>query len=113
APRRRLYVGCRRPARLLVIDTESGRVVASPECVGDADDVFVDGATGRVLVVGGDGAIDVVEARDGAGCVRSASVKTESGARTGLLIPQRRTLLVAVPKRGGRAAEIREYTLPD
>lgn len=113
APHRRLYVGCRRSAKLLVIETDSGRVVASPECVGDADDVFLDAGTGRVLVIGGDGAVDVFEAKDGQGCIKSASVRTESGARTGLYVPERHALYVAVPKRGGHQAEIREYALPD
>ena len=42
-----------------------------------------------------------------------ASVKTASGARTGLLVPELRTIFVAVPKRSGQQAEIREYTLPE
>src|SRR5262249_5680306 len=57
ASNKRLYVGCRRPARLLVIDTDSGATIASPECVDDADDIFVD-ATGAVIVAGGGGHID-------------------------------------------------------
>lgn len=111
AAHERLYVGCRRPARLLVLDCNSGKVVASPECVGDADDVFLDALTGRVLVVGGDGAIDVFEAREPGGFGRVASVKTAPGARTGLLAPERRALFVAVPRRPGHEAEIREYAL--
>lgn len=110
---KRLYIGCRRPAKLLVIDTESGRVVAAPECVGDADEVFVDAKTSRVLVVGGDGAIDVFETKDQHAYTRLASVKTVSGARTGLLVAESHLLYVAVPKRSGHDAEIREYTLPD
>ena len=109
---KRLYVGCRRPAKLLVMDTETGKVVSSPDCVGDADEVFVDPRTGRVLVVGGDGAIDVFSTSDQQGYVRSASVKTAAGARTGLLIADRRALFIAVPHRGNQQAEIREYTLP-
>jgi DNA-binding beta-propeller fold protein YncE len=110
---KRLYVGCRRSARLLVLDTDSGKVVASPGCVGDADEVFVDDATGRVLVVGGDGAIDVFETKDHRDYEKVASVKTASGARTGLLVPDLHTLFVAVPKRSGQQAEIREYALPE
>jgi DNA-binding beta-propeller fold protein YncE len=110
---KRLFVGCRRPARLLVLDTESGRVIASPECVGDADDIYVDPKTGRIFVIGGDGAIDTFETKDQLAYTRTASVKTVSGARTGLLVPQRRALYVAIPKRGRQQAEIREYTVPD
>jgi DNA-binding beta-propeller fold protein YncE len=108
---KRLYVGCRRPAKLVVFDTESGNVVASPECIGDADDVFVDPQTGHVLVIGGDGAIDVFESKDDRTYVKASSLKTAEGARTGLLVPERSALFVAVPKRTGQQTEIREYTL--
>jgi len=110
---KRLYVGCRRSAKLLVIDTELGTVLASPDCVGDADEVFVDEKTGHVLVVGGDGAVDVFETKDQIGYSKSASIKTASGARTGLLSAETHSLYVAVPKRPGQDAEIREYSLPD
>jgi DNA-binding beta-propeller fold protein YncE len=113
AAHKRLYVGCRRSAKLLVVDADSGKTVASPECVGDADDVFVDTKTGRVLVVGGEGAIDMFETKDQQSYTKTASVKTVDGARTGLLIPEKHVLLVAVPKRSGHQAEIREYALPD
>jgi DNA-binding beta-propeller fold protein YncE len=105
---KRLYVGCRRPARLLALDTETLAVVGKAECVGDADDVFVDGH--RVYVIGGDGAVDVFENK-GDVLTRVASVKTENGARTGLLAPDRHVLYVAVPVRSGHAAEVREYHL--
>src|SRR5215470_6363394 len=38
----RLFIGCRQPARLLVLDTDTGKLVAQVECAGDADDVFFD-----------------------------------------------------------------------
>jgi DNA-binding beta-propeller fold protein YncE len=113
AANKRLYVGCRRGAKLLVLDTDTGAVLASPQCVGDADDVFVDPKSGRVVVVGGDGLVDVFETADHKTYTKAASVQTASGARTGLLVPERRALLVAVPARSGHAAEIREYALPD
>jgi DNA-binding beta-propeller fold protein YncE len=113
APNKRLYVGCRRSAKLLVLDTDSGRIVASPDCVGDADDVFIDPKTGRVFVIGGDGEVDVFETPDRLTYTKALVAKTVSGARTGLLVAERRVLLVAVPKRGGAGAEIREYALPD
>ncbi len=115
ATHKRLYVGCRRSAKLLVINTDSGAVVASPECIGDADEVFVDAKSGRVLVVGGDGSggVDVFETKDQLAYTKLASMKTAAGARTGLLVAELRSLFVAVPKRPGQQAEIREYTIPN
>ena len=108
----RVFVGCRRPARLLALDSKTGTTIASPECVGDADDIFVDATSGHIFVIGGEGAIDVFATTDFKDYKRIATIKTVSGARTGLLVPERRALYVAVPAAGSRTAEIREFTLP-
>src|SRR5206468_3818075 len=63
-PNRRLFVGCRKPAKLLVLDTDTGKTVAAIDCVGDADDLFRDPATRRIYVSGGEGAISVIEQTD-------------------------------------------------
>ena len=111
----RLYVGCRGAARLVVLDTGTGKVVTAPECVGDTDDIFVDSATGAILVIGGGGAIDVFATADQAVYTKAASVATKppGGARTGLLIAERRALYLAVPRKQGHDAEIREYVLEE
>jgi DNA-binding beta-propeller fold protein YncE len=113
AAHKRLFVGCRRPAKLLVIDTDSGKVLSSPECIGDTDDLYCDAKTGRIYVIGGDGALDVFESKDNQTYTRITSIKTAPGARTGLLIPERRSLLIAVPKRSDHDAELREYSIPE
>jgi DNA-binding beta-propeller fold protein YncE len=51
---KRLFVGCRLPARLVVLDTTSGRIVDTLPTVGDTDDVFYDARRRMVYVVGGD-----------------------------------------------------------
>src|SRR5262249_25524837 len=40
----RVFIGCRRPARLAMLDSRSGNVVTSIEIVGDTDDLFFDAA---------------------------------------------------------------------
>ena len=60
----RLLIGCRSPARMLAIDTESGKQTASVEIVGDTDDLFYDAARKRVYVIGGQGFVDVFEQKD-------------------------------------------------
>src|SRR5205807_5780819 len=45
---RRLFVGCRLPARLVVFDTESGKIVASPAMVEHTDDLFFDASKARI-----------------------------------------------------------------
>jgi hypothetical protein len=50
----RLFIGCRSPARILVLDTSSGKTITEFECAGDTDDVFYDAKNKRVYVSGGD-----------------------------------------------------------
>jgi DNA-binding beta-propeller fold protein YncE len=104
----RLFVACRRPARLLVYDTASGNRIGATATVGDADDLFFDARRRSVYVSGGEGAIDVLRA-DGAALASVARIPTAPGARTSLFIPEQNRLYVAVPARGGQAAEIRVF----
>jgi DNA-binding beta-propeller fold protein YncE len=105
----RLFVGCRRPARLLVFDTANGKEIASADIVGDTDDLFYDPARKRVYVSGGEGYVDVLDAQDVSKLTRTARVSTAPGARTSLFVPELSRLFVAVPHRGAQKAEIRVY----
>jgi YVTN family beta-propeller protein len=108
-PRRRLFVGCRKPAKVLVLDTRTGKTVAAVDCCGDTDDLFFDAASGRLYVTGGAGCISVIE-RSGADHYRLlGNVPTAEGARTSYWLPGAKTLYVAVPHRGAQRAEVRAY----
>jgi DNA-binding beta-propeller fold protein YncE len=61
---KRLFVGCRLPARLVVLDPTSGRIVDTLPTVGDTDDVFYDATRRMVYVVGGEGAVETLRQRD-------------------------------------------------
>jgi DNA-binding beta-propeller fold protein YncE len=104
----RLFIGCRRPARLVMVNTKSGSVVASIDIVGDTDDLFWDDARQHVYVIGGDGFVDVLS-RDGDRLQRVGRVSTRGGARTGLWVASQSRLYVAVPARGAAPAEIRVF----
>jgi DNA-binding beta-propeller fold protein YncE len=105
----RLFVGCRRPARLLVYDTARGTQTATVEIGGDADDVFYDPARRRLYVACGDGRVEVLEERGPDSYASLGRVATAAGARTCLFVPDLGRLYVAVPNRGGQQAEIRVY----
>ena len=104
----RLFIGCRRPAKLLVYDTQSGTLVASADIVGDTDDLFYDSARQRVYVIGGEGFIDVLDVRT-ATPARLARVAGAPGARTALFVPAEGRLYLAVPHRGAQRAEVRVF----
>jgi DNA-binding beta-propeller fold protein YncE len=105
----RLFVGCRRPAVVLVINTDTGKVVSSAEIAGDTDDMFYDVKRQRLYVIGGDGFVDVLRRSDRDHLDRIARVTTAAGARTGLFVPDSDRLYVAVPHRGRQRAEIRVF----
>jgi DNA-binding beta-propeller fold protein YncE len=105
----RLFVGCRLPSRLVVLNIDSGDVVAKINISGDSDDVFYDSKRHRIYAICGAGKIDIIEQTDPKTYKALTKVDTANGARTGLFVPERDTLFVAVPHRGPQQAEIRSY----
>lgn len=110
---RRLFVVCRTPARLIVLDTDSGKIVARLSTVGDSDDLFFDSARHRIYATGGEGAIVVYGQRDADHYDQLARIATAPGARTSLFVPEAEQLFVAVPHRGPQPAAIRVYKTTD
>lgn len=103
----RVFLGCRRPAKVLVYDTSTGRETGSFDIVGDTDDLFYDAKRQRLYVSGGEGFVDVFLVRPGAPFARLAHLSTAAGARTSLFVNDLNRLYLAVPHRGGQRAEIR------
>jgi len=105
----RLFIGCRIPSKLVVLNTESGEVVAKIDISGDSDDIFYDSKRHRTYAICGAGKIDIIEQTDANNYKAVTKIDTADGARTGLFVPERDTLFVAVPHRGSQQAEIRCY----
>jgi hypothetical protein len=105
----RLFIGFRKPAKLVVLDTETGREIALLDCAADADDLYYDAANKRIYLSAGAGEIDSFNQLDADRYLRLPRCKTAPGARTSLLIAKRNVLYVAVPPLGARPAQIREY----
>lgn len=89
-----LAIAFRNPPRLALLDAQHGTVTADVETCGDSDDVFFDDRRARIYVSCGAGVVDVFEHGDGA-LRRIARVKTSSGARTSLFVPELDRLFVA------------------
>jgi DNA-binding beta-propeller fold protein YncE len=105
----RLFIGCRSAARLLVLDTTSGKTVAQVEIAGDTDDVFYDAKRNRLYISCGEGFLDVIQRSAGDRYERIAHEPTRGGARTCFYSPDSDRLYLAVPKNWGQDAEIRIY----
>jgi YVTN family beta-propeller protein len=106
----RLFVVTRLPARLTVLNTESGHRIASLSVVGDCDDVFFDQRRHRIYAIGGDGGISVFQQLDADHYSEISRIKTVRGARTGFFSPELDKLYLAVRKHDAQSAEIRIYT---
>ena len=93
----RLFVGCRKPAKLIVLDTSTGRAVATVDIVKDADDLYWDAERKRIYVSGGGGEITVIAQKTPDQYEVAAHVPTAKGARTSLFVPEFKRLYVAAP----------------
>jgi hypothetical protein len=109
AANRRLLVACRKPARLLALDIQSGKAVGDVAISGDADDLFLDPKRHRLYISCGEGFINVIEQADADHYRLLEKVPTVAGARTSFFSPELDLLAVAVPQSGKQSAEIRVY----
>jgi len=105
----RLFVVTRYPARLLAIDTVSGKTIQKLPAVGDCDDIFYDQSRKRIYATGGDGAISVFEQQDADHYKEIARVPTSKGARTSFFSPDLDRLYVAARRQGSTAAMIQVF----
>lgn len=108
----RLFIGCRNPATLKILDTKTGKDIQSLSCSGDADDVFYDAEKNLVFVSAGHKYIDVFK-NNGTQLTHINHIVTSSGARTSLLLPSEKKLLLAVPAHGNNLASLWIYTLTE
>jgi DNA-binding beta-propeller fold protein YncE len=97
---RRLFVGARSPAVMLVYDIDTGKVVAKKVIGEDPDDLFFDAARKRVYVVCGTGHVEVFRQASPDKYELEGSPLTSPWARTGLFVPEEDRLYVAGPAVG-------------
>ena len=105
----RLFVGCRNPASVVVLDSNAGREVATFPIGDETDDMFYDGAYQRIHVTGAEGTLDVVEQVDADHYRELARLVTAALARTCLFVPELNRLFVAMPRQKDHDAELRVY----
>ena len=107
----RLFIGCRIPAKMQVIDTDTGKAVESVDIPGATDDLFYDAARGRIYVLGGEGYVDVYQHNNADNYTRIARVPAPVGSRTGLFVPDLNELFVSVSQSAKQANELVVFDL--
>ncbi|HET6608470.1 MAG TPA: hypothetical protein VFG62_17475 [Rhodopila sp.] len=91
---RTIAVVFRSPAKLALLDSDTGVLKATLSACGDADDVFFDERRRRIYISCGSGSVDVFQAEGGA-YRRVKQIATRPGARTSLYVPELDRLFVA------------------
>jgi len=94
--RHRLLIVCRKPGTLVVMDADSGKVVAHLPAAERSDDIAFDAEKGRVYVPGGEGYISVFQQKIADQYELVGKVTSEPGAKTCLLVPNLARFFVAV-----------------
>ena len=112
----RLFVAARKPARLLVLDMDTGKEIASLPGAIDTDDMSFDQDRKRIYVTSGEGFIFVYQQLDPDRYERIAKIPTTIGARTSSYTGQvgkHNSFYLAVPARADRGAELWVYETRD
>jgi DNA-binding beta-propeller fold protein YncE len=107
----RLFLATRKPSKLVVVNADNGKEVASLDVADYVDDLAYDAAHHRLYIPGGggNGAVTVVE-QHGADDYRVvATVPTKPGAKTARLVPELNKYYVGVPAKDGQPAQILVY----
>lgn len=104
----RLFVVGRKPAQLVVLNADSGKIVASLPTAEMVDDMAFDAQSKRIYVACG-GFTVVYQERDADHYEELGRVTTGFRAKTALLAPQLKRLFVAAPRDKDKPAEVKIY----
>jgi DNA-binding beta-propeller fold protein YncE len=104
----RLFVVTRKPGKLIVLNSDTGKVVADLPAVGMVDDMSYDAQHKRVYLAG-DQFLDVFEQKDADHYVLMARVPGAFRAKTGTLVPELNRYYLAVPHHENKDAEVRVF----
>jgi DNA-binding beta-propeller fold protein YncE len=104
----RLFVVTRNPGKLIVLNSDTGKVVTSVPAVGMVDDMAYDAKQKRIYVAG-DQFVDVFYQRDADHYDRLGRIPGSFRAKTGILVPELNRYYLAVPHHESHEAEVRVY----
>jgi DNA-binding beta-propeller fold protein YncE len=107
-PAHRLFISTRNPERLIVLNSDSGTIVASLPCVHMVDDMSYDPKSKRLYLAGSD-FVDVFEQKDADHYEQIGHVPSAFRAKTAILVPELNRYYLAVPRHEDKAAEVRVF----
>jgi hypothetical protein len=107
-PAHRLFLGSRVPGKLIVVDSDSGKITTDYPAATMVDDMAYDGATKRIYFAGTE-FLDVFHQKDADHYERTGHIATSFRAKTGVLVPELNRYYLAVPHHEKQTAELRVY----
>lgn len=102
----RLFIAGRNPGKFGVLDTETGKEVASLAIPNGADDMSYDAASGRIYVACGEGFVAVIQQTDADHYALESKVPSGSKGKVGLLVPSLHHYFVVTTKQGASPAKL-------
>lgn len=106
----RLFVGCRQEPKLVVLDTETGKQLASVPIPHDVDDLFIDAKRKQIYASCGEGFLVVLRETEPNRFEVREKLPTVKMARNCLFDAESSRLFLSVPGRGDKEGpEVRVY----
>jgi DNA-binding beta-propeller fold protein YncE len=105
---RRVFVAGRKPPTLAILDSESGKIIATLPTAEMTDDMAFDPASKRIYVACNDFAV-VYEQKDADHYVELGRAPTGFRAKTAILVPQLNRYYVAAPRHGTDLAGVKVF----
>ena len=106
----RLFIGTRDPGKLIVLDTESGKIVTSLPAAAMVDDMAYDAASKRIFFAG-TLFVDVFQQSDADHYTSVGHVPGAFRAKTGIFVPELNRYYLGVPHHEKQSAEVRVYNV--
>ena len=103
-----IFIGYRRPSKLVAVDEVSGVTLTTGDLVNDADDIFFDEKENKIYASGGGGFITIYQ-WEKLKIKQIAKIYTSDGARTSLLVPAFKLFILAARASNNNNAELQVY----
>ena len=105
----RLLIAGRKPGKLAVLDSDSGKIIATFPCVDGADDMSLDIPGNRLYITGAEGFADVFERISPDQYRLLAKVPTGYRGKNSVLVPEIKQFYVSSSKHENKPAELKVY----
>jgi DNA-binding beta-propeller fold protein YncE len=104
-----VFIGYRRPAKLVALNATTGETIAEADMVSDIDDLYYDERSKKLYASGGGGAINVFKFTNSK-LTMTANIPTKGGARTSLLISSLNIFCLA-ERADSKPAQLQVFTI--